>query len=324
MPSSGILFVLVGPSGAGKNTLMKRVQAHFDNLTQLATVTTREKRDGEQEGQEHRFVSNEKFQEMIAADELVEWQVVHGKDLYGTPRDTVEDALAANRDLIADIEFLGAGEIRQAYPDNTVLVFITPSRLDVLAERIKERGPISPEKLADRLERARFEMTFAPRCDYLVLNDVLEPAAEQLRQIVASERARFRGNAGSPTTLLPRHTFHSRAIAVIHADDSVLACHDGTGISFPTFRLLDRDRLPHEVLSEQLDLLFNHPVELQAVTDRRFDFVAPNHVTVASTPPQVWLNFYYKCSLPVPGRVSVPGWEWRSTASLGPLPPEIA
>jgi guanylate kinase len=163
MPRKGILFILVGPSGAGKNTLMKRVQQQFDNLPQLATMTTRSKREGEKNGREHWFISHAKFQELIDTNALIEWQRVHMNDLYGTPRRMVEDAINTGHDLIADIEFLGAAAIHEGYPDNTVLVFVTPSRLDILTDRILQRGNITPEVLANRLERARFEMTFAPR-----------------------------------------------------------------------------------------------------------------------------------------------------------------
>ena len=190
MPRQGILFILVGPSAAGKNTLMKPAQAHFGDLDQLATMTTRDIRDGEEQGREHWFVSHQEFQHLINTDSLVEYQNVHVDDYYGTPRKTIENAIAQGRDLIADIEFLGASAILRAYAEHVVLIFVTPSNLDILAERIEHRGNVTPEEVKDRLERARFEMTFAPQCHYLVLNDEVTTATEQLQRIIASERAR--------------------------------------------------------------------------------------------------------------------------------------
>ncbi len=316
MPDNGILFVLVGASGAGKNTVMKCVFQDFTNLRQLATITTRGIRAGEQEGREHCFVTPERFLDLIETEALVEWQRVHGNDLYGTPRQTVDEAMAAGHDLIADVDFLGASKLKEAYPDHTVLIFVTPSRLDILAERIQKRGNISPDELVGRLERARFEMTFVPQCDYLILNDVIETAAEHLHQIILSERTRRRGEGDPERPLLPRHAFHCLVTALIQHDDKLLVKSDSLiQPKLPSFPLEGDDLgQPHEVLQRKILNLLGHPIRINSVVDERFDFVAPNHVAIVTAGDQIFIDFTYKASLESQDRVD--GWEWRSLASL--------
>jgi guanylate kinase len=316
MPGEGILFILVGPSGAGKNTLMKRVQEQLGDLPQLATATTRERREGEEEGREHQFVSRDRFQELIDTNALIEFQPVHVGDLYGTPRKTVENALNAGNDLVADIEFLGATKIQEAFPQNTVLIFVTPSNLDLLAQRIRQRGNITPEALADRLERAKFEMTFAPKCDYLILNDIVEPAAEHLRQIVVSERVRRRGGRLDHFQAIERPVFHASVIALLRFGDKLLLRGDSMNKQLPTFPITDHSRLPHEVLQQKISQTLGQEVDIEAISDERFDFVAPHHVTMAAIPHDVYLYFYYKCTYRSACPIDLPGWEWEPLSSL--------
>lgn len=322
MPREGILFVLVGPSGAGKNTLMKRVQEQVEDLQQLATVTTRTKREGEMEGREHHFISGGEFQKLIDTDALVEWQRVHLNDLYGTPRQTVDNALNASRDLIADIECLGAAKLREAYRENTVLIFVTPSRLDILAERILHRGNITPEALVNRLERAKFEMLFAPECDYLVLNDEVDPATEQLLQIIASEHSR-RGPHPlvERNSVVPTHIFHVTVTVWLRHEDNLLVRANSPDIELPAFSAADLTSPLHETLQADIQQNLGVEIEIDAISDSRFDFVAPNHVTIASMPPDIYLNFYYKAVLRAAQPMNIPGWEWRSLSSLNlPMP----
>jgi guanylate kinase len=310
MPRKGTLFILVGPSGAGKNTLMRRVQDRIDDLPQLATMTTRAMRAGEQNGREHWFVSQQEFEDLIANDRLIEWQQVHLNDLYGTPRAPVEAAINTDRDLIADIEFLGATEIHKAYPQHTILIFVTPSNLDILADRIRQRGDITPEALADRLERARFEMTFAPKCHYLVINDEREPAAETLRHIILSERARQHSDP-SAASVLPRHAFHTTVKALIQHDDRVLVrAADG---SLPVFSVEDPAVPPHVLLRRKLKQALGHDVTIDAISDERFDFVPPSHVSITAKPPDIYLEFVYNCWLPVH---DLSGWTWQPRATI--------
>lgn len=183
----GLLFVMVAPAGAGKNTLMNEVMARVDGLSQLATATTRPMRAGEQQGREHFFVSPDEFQRMIDDGDLLEYQVVHA-NLYGVLRVPVEQMIAAEQDKMADIDIKGAAALRAAYPDNTVLIFIQPPSRDALIERMHKRGE-SDDEIEKRLERVDMELNYAPECDYLILNDDVEHAADVLKAIIIAERS---------------------------------------------------------------------------------------------------------------------------------------
>jgi guanylate kinase len=315
MLRQGILFILVGPSGAGKNSLMKPVQNTFDDLPQLPTVTTRDIRPGEQEGREHFFVTHAEFQDRIRTGALIEYQNVHMDDYYGTPRHPVEQAFEANSDLIADIDCLGALRIREAYPDNTVLIFVTPSNLDILAERIRQRGNITPAEVENRLERARFEMTYAPRCDYVIINDLLEPAIEHLRRIIVSERQLRRGDNRVSACPVDRPAFKSQVVALLTDGEYLLAQARPDGLRLPSFLANDPTQPFHEHLKQQLEAVLNWSVEIKTADDTRFD-VAPQHVAIGAIPGEIYLYFYYKCSAPQPGASLAAGWEWCTPAEL--------
>jgi guanylate kinase len=201
---SGLLFILVGPGGVGKNTLMEAVLPRFDRLGQLATITTRAIRPNEQPGVQHVFVTPKAFEQMIADGELVEYEEVHPGKYYGVPRRPLEAAFAAGDDLIADIEVSGAAKVRATYPENTVLIFIKPPSLSVLEERMRARGE-TPEGIAQRMERAAREMAYADQCDYVIVNDDgrSEEATHQLHAAIAAERACRTAQASPEAALSP-------------------------------------------------------------------------------------------------------------------------
>jgi len=182
----GLLFVLVGPAGAGKNAIMNEVLRQLADLHQLPTATTRPMRDTEQQGREHLFVSEVEFQKM----DLIESQTVHNH-LYGTPRATIENAMHDGRDLIADIEPLGATYLHNAYPHNTVRIFVQPPSVQDLIKRMSIRGEAQDE-IDTRLQRVEMEMQYAPQCDYLITNyqDQLKQSSAILYGIVLAERSR--------------------------------------------------------------------------------------------------------------------------------------
>lgn len=180
----GKIFALVGPGGAGKNTLMKMVlPPRMDNLSQLATATTRAMRPGEQEGREHLFVDLDTFNNWIQGEKLVEWQEVHPGKFYGVPREPLERAFAEGRNLIADIEIAGAQRIKEAYPDNTVLIFIAAPSLEVLEQRMRERGE-SEQGIRERMARAEREIDFARNCEVYIVNHDVNEAAALLEQAI--------------------------------------------------------------------------------------------------------------------------------------------
>lgn len=189
----GVVFVMIGPGGAGKNAIMKAIMAAFPAVRQLATATTRAMRADERQGREHLFVSETRFREMIQNDELLEHQEVTPGKYYGIPRRTVDESLAAGAALIADIEVLGAMQLAAAYPNNVVQIFITvpggdiAEQLSVLSERMRGRADEATD-IDQRLERARtLELPYQRRCDHIVVNDDLERAIRNTSIIVRQE-----------------------------------------------------------------------------------------------------------------------------------------
>ncbi|MCY3916045.1 MAG: hypothetical protein OXG49_08535 [Chloroflexi bacterium] len=189
----GIIFVIIGPGGAGKNAIMKAVIAATPALQQLATATTRLMRADEMQGREHLFVSAQQFQEMISRDELLEHQEVTPGKHYGIPRRTVLEVLTAGAARIADIEVLGAIELAAAYPRNVVQVFITvpgddiAQQMAVLEARMRARADEATD-IGQRLKRARtLELPYQTRCDYIVVNDDLAQAIETTAAIIRRE-----------------------------------------------------------------------------------------------------------------------------------------
>jgi guanylate kinase len=186
--SQGKLFILVGPAGTGKNSLMKAAISAVPGLRQLPTATSRPMRINESEGREHFFMSRGQFEEMIEQDDLLEWQVVHGTNYYGMVRSKTKQVLDAGELVIADIDYLGARAAKQAYPDEVVSVFITPPTSADLVKRLHGRGENHVET-SKRLLRAPQEMAVAPECDYVIVNDIEAEAADQLVAIIRSEAA---------------------------------------------------------------------------------------------------------------------------------------
>ncbi len=191
----GIIFVIIGPGGAGKNAIMKAVIASTPALQQLATATTRPMRADEKQGREHVFVSAQQFHEMISNDELLEHQEVTPGKHYGIPRQTVLEVLTAGAARIADIEVLGAIELATAYPQNVVQIFVTVPGADIanqmalLEARMRSRADKATD-IEQRLERARaLELPYQSRCDYVVVNDDLAQAIEATAAIIRREMA---------------------------------------------------------------------------------------------------------------------------------------
>lgn len=220
----GLLFILVGPTGAGKNTIMNAALARLQHIRQLPTATTRAIRENEQEGREHYFLTREAFEQLIADDGLLEHQNVHGR-LYGVPRATVAEAIAAEEDRIADIDVLGAMNVRAAFPDNTVIIFVQPGASDdvmgTLRERLVQRGE-KPEEIERRLERVPLEMSYAPLCDYLIINEDIDEATETLYGIVLAERSRRALLNLRARRDQPRHRIHQMSAVIVTHNDRVL------------------------------------------------------------------------------------------------------
>ena len=199
----GVIFVMIGPGGAGKNAIMKALMADNPAIRQLATATTRKMRGDEAQGREHLFVSRGRFEQMIAAGELLEYQEVTPGKYYGIPRQRVADGLGAGEIRIADIEVIGASILAGAFADNVVQIFVTvpgadtAEQLALLQRRMQERDDPYTD-IDQRLRRAQeLELPYQSRCDYVVVNDCLSAAIDRTRGIIQRELV-ARDLAGRP------------------------------------------------------------------------------------------------------------------------------
>lgn len=181
MSRKGCLYVFVGPSGVGKNTIMNRVREAFPEMRQLPTATTREKREGEVEGVHHFFVTLEHFNAMREHGDLLEAQEVHPGKFYGVPRSSTVRVLQEGGLWLADIDIFGAEALKAAFPDNVVTIFVTPPSLEVLTERLEERHE---QDIEARLKRVELELSHARFCDHQVVNDDLERCVAEVIAIV--------------------------------------------------------------------------------------------------------------------------------------------
>lgn len=189
----GHLFLIIGPSGSGKNTLIDRILTADYGVRYLPSVTTRPKRPGEMEGTPYHFATEPEFLRMQEDGELLEWQRVHGF-FYGSSRAVMQTALERDELGITDLDILGAYKVKAHHPEAVTTVLVIPSSLAELQRRIQSRNSETPESLARRLHRVELEMELAYAADYLVFNDDLERAVEELGLVIrAALRQRRQG-----------------------------------------------------------------------------------------------------------------------------------
>ena len=194
MMSRGALFVVTGPSGAGKGTVLGKVMSTLDALHYSVSLTTRPPREGEEHGVHYHFCSRDEALGMIDQGHMLEHAEYVG-DIYGTPAEPVEAALNAGLDVILEIEVQGALQIKAKRPD-AVLVFIAPPSFEELERRLRGRGTDGDEKIAGRLNRAREEQKKVTEFHYIVLNDDADVAADELRAIILARRCKLDRRAG--------------------------------------------------------------------------------------------------------------------------------
>lgn len=185
---TGNIFVLSAPSGAGKSTLAKRLVANLPDLIFSVSCTTRKPREGEVDGVDYCFVDDATFDRMIAEDGFIEWVQVY-QNRYGTSRAWIEAQLRSGKDILLDIETVGAQHVHEAIPD-AIMIFLLPPTADELAHRLRGRGKDSEEQIRIRLAHARHEMEQMPHYDHLVINDDLETAYRDLEAIFLAARSR--------------------------------------------------------------------------------------------------------------------------------------
>ena len=182
------LFVVAAPSGAGKSSLVKALMAADPQIDLSISHTTRAPRGQEQQGREYHFASDAEFDQLLADGALLEWANVHG-NRYGTTRQGVEEQLQRGLDVILEIDYQGAFQVRKLFPQ-AVLVFILPPSFEELRARIERRGEDSPEKIALRMENAKVEVQQAGKFDFVIINELFEQALLDLRSVVQAQRLR--------------------------------------------------------------------------------------------------------------------------------------
>lgn len=183
----GKLVLFSGPSGAGKSTIVKHL---LDNksygLNFSISATSRKKREGEIDGEHYLFMSIDEFKSKIEEDQFLEWEEVYANHYYGTLRNSVENMLNDGKNIIFDIDVMGAINIKRQYKDEAISIFVNPPSLEVLEERLKGRNTDSEENVKKRLRKARMELNYARRFDHKIENVDLDKTLEEADQLVSS------------------------------------------------------------------------------------------------------------------------------------------
>lgn len=189
----GLLVVVSAPSGAGKTSLLHAAIEADPQLGFSVSYTTRQPRPGEQDGKHYHFINKPQFEERIAADDFLEYATVFD-NLYGTSRSATREALAAGRDLILEIDWQGARNIRASEMD-CISIFIVPPSLEELQRRLENRGKDSPEVIERRMAEARAELSHWEEYDYLIINDDFDRARMEMNTVIAASRLHRRQQA---------------------------------------------------------------------------------------------------------------------------------
>jgi guanylate kinase len=185
----GNLFVVAAPSGAGKSSLVNALRELDSKIQPSVSHTTRAPRGQEKHGREYYFCSDAEFDAMVASDQFFEWALVHGFR-YGTSRKAIEARVAQGLDVILEIDYQGAFQIKKLFA-NTVLIFILPPSLEELRARIERRGEDSADKIDLRMQNAKDEVNQAEHFDFVIINEVFDSAVFDLKSVVHAQRLKF-------------------------------------------------------------------------------------------------------------------------------------
>jgi len=185
-----MLFVVSSPSGAGKTTLTRRLMDDFDSLSFSISYTTRPCRGDEKDGQDYHFVDDDTFGRMVTEDRFAEHASVHG-NRYGTADAQIREAFAAGRDVLFDIDYQGGRQLKAKYPAEAVMVFVLPPTMEALAGRLRNRATDAEDTIRRRLAKAVDELGHYHAYEFLVVNDDLEAAYDQLRAIYLAATCRW-------------------------------------------------------------------------------------------------------------------------------------
>ena len=200
MNKKGLLLVISGPSGAGKSTVIGNVMQGRSDRVFSVSATTRDPRPGEKDGKDYFFISRERFAEMIENDKFLEY-AHYATNSYGTPAEPVEKAMAEGKCVILDIEVQGAAQVMQKRPD-CVSVFLSPPGMGELERRLRGRGTDSEQRIQDRLRIARHECSLAGNYDYIIINENVRDASNELEAIITASYCRKSVRAKQIQTIL--------------------------------------------------------------------------------------------------------------------------
>ena len=189
MDYPGNLFVVAAPSGAGKSSLVKALMELDSRVQPTVSHTTRAPRGQEKHGREYFFASAQEFDAMVLGDAFVEWAHVHGQR-YGTSKKMIEDRMAQGADVILEIDYQGALQIKKMYA-NAVLIFILPPSWEELRSRLERRGEDTADIIELRLQNAAIEMAQAPEFDFVIINEVFDRALFDLKAVVHAQRLKY-------------------------------------------------------------------------------------------------------------------------------------
>ncbi len=181
---AGLLIVFSAPSGAGKTTIIDYLLKHFPNeFCYSISATTRKPRAGEINGQNYFFLSVNEFKKKIDNNEFIEWEIVH-ENYYGTLKSRVEPLLHAGKNIVFDIDVKGGLKIKTAYPQNSMLIFITAPSIELIIDRLRKRGTESETEIKKRIERYAIELEKAKYFDFIVINETVVTTVEQILKII--------------------------------------------------------------------------------------------------------------------------------------------
>lgn len=192
MHKKGNLFVVSGPSGAGKGTIIREISKNDNDFKLSVSVTTRAPRNKEIEGVNYYFKTKEEFMDMIENDEFLEYAEVYD-NFYGTPKKPVLEAVEKGENIILEIDIQGAIQVKKNYPEG-IFIFILPPTMAELKNRIIERGSETDETLKKRMLSAFHEISYMEKYDYFIINDVLEDSIKSFKSIIKAEKCRVMAN----------------------------------------------------------------------------------------------------------------------------------
>ena len=183
------LIIISAPSGAGKTTLCKKLQMRFPDIKWSVSYTTREKRLYEANGLDYNFISKNLFESLIDQDAFAEYQNVHG-NLYGTGKKILEETVNGNKFLLMELDVKGALSIKSLYPKDTIMIFIVPPNISELKKRLKKRNTETDKIIKLRLNRIEEEMQYKNKFDHVIINNKLEIAYQELKNIILMNKER--------------------------------------------------------------------------------------------------------------------------------------